>query len=134
MLNVNRKTVTYTCWETENSVFRSGVPLRFMPHSRAGCLLRSSQLTNSQRALQIFVCFYLVIVRCFVLFFSGGVHFAFMFLSDLWLYWDYICLFGSILQKELKIGWVGREQGSGRTWGEEKNVIKIYLNLKTSFK
>lgn len=58
--------------------------------------------------------------------FLWGVVFCFLGSGRIWLlYWRSVCLF----KKELKVGWVERGRGSGRTWAEE-NRTTMYLNLK----
>lgn len=36
------------------------------------------------------------------------------------------------MRKHLKFGWVGKRNESGQTWGEEKTMNKIYLDLKSA--
>lgn len=50
------------------------------------------------------------------------MQFVFQILGVL-LYWAF-----SLFEKELKVGCVeGRRRGTGRTWGEEKNMIKYTI-------
>lgn len=73
-------------------------------------------------------------VFCFVLAFSAyWVLFAWGFLVC----FDFCCLlllFETEEAKEHKIGWVGRGEGSVRSWGRRKNIIKTYHNEKIKYK